>query len=172
MTDTGPAVRDAVVGDHATVLALNNASVPNVGALTEEQFAWLAGEADCFRVAELEGRFAGFIMAIRHGTPYWSANYAWFGAHFPEFLYVDRVIVVPDAQRSGVGRAIYRDLVHLAEGRWPRITLEVNLKPPNPGSIAFHEALGFRQVGARSYGENEVAMYELALKAASSEGPG
>jgi len=164
-------VRDAVVGDHATVFALNNASVPNVGVLTEEQFAWLAEEADCFRVAELDGRFAAFIMAIRNGTSYWSANYAWFAARFPEFLYVDRVIVAPHAQRSGVGRAVYRDLAARAAIRWPRITLEVNLKPLNPGSIAFHEALGFRQVGTRAYDENEVAMYELPLKASSSPDP-
>lgn len=156
-------VRKAVPNDHPAVLALNNASVPNVGALTDEQFAWLARETDYFRVAEVGGQLAGFIMAIRNGTDYWSANYAWFTARFSKFLYVDRVIVAPHAQRSGVGRAIYNELVAFADSRWPRITLEVNLKPPNPGSIAFHRVQGFQQVGTRAYDDNEVAMFERPI---------
>ena len=162
-------IRYAVPGDHPAVFALNNASVPNVGPLTEEQFAWLSENSDYFRVAERAGILAGFIMAVRNGTAYWSANYAWFASRFGEFLYVDRVIVAPHAQRSGVGRAIYHDLTAHAAGQWPRITLEVNLKPPNPGSIAFHETLGFRRVGTRSYDESEVAMYEFPLRASLPE---
>jgi predicted GNAT superfamily acetyltransferase len=156
-------VRPATDADHAGVLELNNASTPHVNALEREQFDWLAQHVDYFRVAEVDGALAGFVMAIRNGTAYWSGNYAWFGARFDDFIYLDRVVVSPTARRSGVGRALYADLTAFASARWPRITLEVNVRPPNPGSIAFHEALGFRRVGARQYGENEVAMFELPL---------
>jgi predicted GNAT superfamily acetyltransferase len=154
------------------VLALNNASTPHVNALNVEQFAWIAANADYFRVAALDGVLAGFVMAIRHGTTYWSGNYAWFGERYDAFLYLDRVVVSPDVRRSGVGSALYTDLVRYTTGRWPRITLEVNVRPPNPGSIAFHEQLGFVRVGTRSYGEGEVAMFERVLRASSAPSTG
>jgi predicted GNAT superfamily acetyltransferase len=159
----GLVVRAATPRDQPTVLALNNASTPHVNALTEEQFAWLARETDYYRLAEIEGVLAGFVMAIRRGTDYWSSNYAWFTERYPAFIYLDRVVVVPNARRHGVARALYTDLASFASGRWPRITLEVNIRPPNPGSMAFHEAMGFYRVGTRSYAEGEVAMFERDL---------
>ncbi|MEX2180660.1 MAG: hypothetical protein WD771_01335, partial [Gemmatimonadaceae bacterium] len=62
----------------------------------------------------------------------------------------------------GVGRALYDDVHATAAGRWLRITLEVNLRPPYPTSIAFHEAMGYRPVGVREYneGRNAVQMFE------------
>jgi len=164
-------VRAATARDQPAVLALNNASVPNVNALTEAQFAWLASECDYYCVAEADGAFAGFVMAIRSGTAYWSENYAWFARRYPEFIYLDRVIVAPDARRGGVGRALYADLIDFAAGRWPRITLEVNVRPPNPGSIVFHERMGFQRVGTRSYAEGEVAMFERMLDVSPLQRP-
>jgi predicted GNAT superfamily acetyltransferase len=158
-------IRDARVGDHAVLLALNNAATPHVNALEPEQFAWLATNADYFRVASRGGPLEGFVLAIRHGTTYWSANYAWFTERYDDFIYLDRVVVAPDARRAGVARALYTDLEQFTRGRWPRIALEVNVVPPNPGSIAFHEAAGFRRVGTRRYAQNEVAMYELPVRA-------
>ncbi len=41
-----------------------------------------------------------------------------------------------------------------------RVTCEVNLVPPNPGSLAFHHRLGFERMGELQHipGEKEVAM--------------
>ena len=159
----GLVVRAGTPHDESAVLELNNASTPHVNALAAEQFAWLVAEADYFRVAELDGALAGFVIAIRSGTAYWSGNYAWFSERYLRFLYLDRVVVAPNARRHGVGRVLYDDLVTFASGRWPRITLEVNVRPPNPGSIAFHEQMQFERVGSRSYAEGEVAMFERML---------
>ena len=159
----GLVVRAGTPHDQLAVLALNNASTPHVNALTSEQFAWLVAEADYYRVAELDGVLAGFVIAIRSGTAYWSGNYAWFSERYPRFLYLDRVVVAPNARRQGAGRVLYDDLVTFASGRWPRITLEVNVLPPNPGSMAFHEQMQFERVGSRSYAEGEVAMFERML---------
>ncbi|MDA1080569.1 MAG: GNAT family N-acetyltransferase [Gemmatimonadetes bacterium] len=158
-------VRNSTPSDGPAVLALNNASTPNVNALSGEQFVSIAALCGYFRVAVLDGELAGFVMAIGHGASYWSANYAWFGERYGEFLYVDRAIVAPHVRRSGIGRALYRDLREFARNQWPRITLEVNVQPPNPGSIVFHEAMGFRRVGSRIYDENEVALFELPVSA-------
>jgi predicted GNAT superfamily acetyltransferase len=163
-------VRDAVATDHAAVLALNNAHTPHVNALTDEEFAWLAGATTYFRVAEDEEGLAGFVLCLPSGVEYWSANYKWFSERYDKFLYLDRVVVAPRMRRAGVGRALY-DVMHKAcAGRWPRVTLEVNLRPPNPTSIAFHEAMGYRAVGVREYadGQNAVQMFERSLEAGAT----
>ena len=148
-------VRDVTAGDHAAVLSLNNEAVPHVNALPAEQFDWLAAHADYFRLVEDESGIAGFVLALRSGIDYWSENYAWFGRRLAAFLYLDRAVVAAHAQRRGVGRALYGDIAAFAAGRWPQIALEVNLRPPNPVSIAFHERMGYRRVGIREYERND-----------------
>lgn len=159
-------IRAARPDEHDTLLALNNAATPHVNALEPAQFDWIARHADYIRLAEVEGTIAGFVMAIARGTAYWSANYAWFTEKYSNFIYLDRVVVAPNVRRRGVARALYADLIRVAHARWPRIALEVNVRPPNPGSMAFHEALGFERVGARVYDANEVAMLVLPLESA------
>lgn len=157
-------MRDAVAADHAAVLALNNAATPHVNELSEERFAWIASHADYFRVAEDEAGIAGFVLALRPGLGYWSLNYRWFSERGDGFLYLDRIVVAGRARGTGVGRALYDDIGRFALGRWDRISLEVNLLPPNPGSLAFHERMGFRRVGVREEegGTKAVALMERA----------
>ena len=155
-------VRDAVATDHAAVLALNNSAVPHVNELSTAAFAWIVAHAAYFRVAEDPAGLLGFVIALGPGHDYWSLNYQWFTARGGEFLYLDRIVVAEHARGAGVGRALYDDIDRFATGRWPRITLEVNLRPPNPGSLAFHERLGFRRVGVREeeHGAKAVALME------------
>lgn len=148
---TAVTVREATAADGAAVLAMNNASTPHVNALTTEEFAWLTSHAAYYRVAEDAHGIAGFVLCLAAGLDYWSDNYKWFAARYDDFVYLDRVVVAERARRLGVGRALYADLHRTAAGRWPRVTLEVNLLPPNPNSVAFHEALGYERVGVREY---------------------
>jgi uncharacterized protein len=159
---SGLVIRDATAADFAAVLALNNAHTPHVNALSDAQFAWLAEHAGYFRVAEDADGLVGFVLCVPSGlADYWSENYRWFTERFDRFLYLDRVVVAPRARRVGVGRALYADLHLTVSGQWPRITLEVNLRPPNPGSVAFHAAMGYVPVGVREYddGSKSVQMY-------------
>ena len=39
------------------------------------------------------------------------------------------------------------------------VTAEVNVQPPNPGSIRFHQRHGFEQVGVLEHDEKSVAMF-------------
>jgi len=160
----GLVIREIEPGDQRALLLLNNAAVPHVNALVAEQMAWLLEHCDYARLAErVESpggirETVGFVLAIRNGTSYWSANYQWFAARYGVFLYLDRVVIAPTARRMGVGRALYEDLAVFAAARWPRVTLEVNLEPPNPGSHHFHAAMGFTAVGERRYDGGAVVM--------------
>jgi predicted GNAT superfamily acetyltransferase len=58
------------------------------------------------------------------------------------------VVVRPEARGRGVARALYADAERLAAAeRMHVLCCEVNLDPPNPGSMAFHERLGFAPAG-------------------------
>lgn len=151
-------VRDATAADGAAVLALNNAHVPHVNALSVEDFTWIVERAGHYRAVEDEQGVAGFVLCIPSGIEYWSANYTWFAERYDSFLYLDRVVVAPRLRRSGVGRALYDDM-HKSVGRqWPRIALEVNLRPPNPVSIDFHRAMGYAEVGVRESDDGAYAV--------------
>lgn len=159
-------IRAASAADHSAALALNNAHTPHVNALSEAEFAWIAERCGHFAVAADTEGVVGLVMCLPSSLDYWSQNYAWFSDRYAEFLYLDRVVVGPRARRRGIGRALYDHLHATVAERWPRITLEVNLRPPNPVSIAFHEAMGYRDVGVREYddGTKAVQMFARELR--------
>lgn len=163
-------VREAAAHDHAAVLALNNLATPHVNELSTRDFAWLVAHAEYFRVAEDDAGLAAFVLALRPGLDYWSLNYRWFLDRGDDFLYLDRVVVADRARGRGIGRAMYDDIDRFASPTWRRIVLEVNLRPPNPGSLAFHERLGFRRVGVREdeCGAKAVVLMERATSGSAS----
>ena len=156
-------VRDAVAADHEAVLAMNNAAVPNVNALAAHEFEWLVTRAAYFRVCVDAEEVVGFVLCLPAGIDYWSENYKWFAARYGSFLYLDRVVVAERVRGQGVGAMLYADLHAFAAGRWGCVTLEVNLLPPNPGSVRFHGRLGYERVGMREYGGNAVALSSRAV---------
>lgn len=143
------ALQPVADADVPVLLALNNAAVPHVNELDAAALRGLLAEAAvAVKVVDAAGDVAGFVIAFRPGTSYASENYRWFCANMPDgFLYVDRIVVDPSRRRSGAARALYGHVFRAAEGAVPRVTCEVNVRPPNPGSLAFHEALGFQSVG-------------------------
>ncbi len=136
-------VEDAGPADIEALVALNNAAVPAVNALSAAEMAAVA-EMGALRIVRMDGAVAGLVLTLPEGQPYDSMNYKWFSAAFDTFLYVDRIVVAPAARGLGVGRALYEDTFARAAalGR-PRVCAEVNVEPPNPGSMAFHAATGF-----------------------------
>jgi uncharacterized protein len=88
-------------------------------------------------------------------------NFQWFRQRYPRFAYVDRVAVAQTARGRGLGRALYEDLFAKAAAEGHTIvTCEINTDPPNPGSQAFHAALGFNAVGdAAIYGGKRTVRY-------------
>lgn len=153
----------AVRGEDLEALAvLNDAAVPNVNALG---LAGLAAHvprcALALTVDDDAGRPAALLLALAPGADYDSENYAWFSAHHAPSLYVDRIVVAEPLRSRGIGAALYAAVFdRAAELGLTTVTCEVNLEPPNPRSLAFHERLGFAQVGTQltKGGTTEVAL--------------
>ncbi|MGI9433913.1 MAG: GNAT family N-acetyltransferase [Geminicoccaceae bacterium] len=141
-------IRDLVPDDLGWLLALNNAAVPHVNQLDRPALADLLAITGYARAVLDKGEPQGALLAFWPGADYASAHYRWFEQRFRHFLYVDRVMIASTARGSGLGRILYDDLEQFARAEGsPRIALEVNRQPPNPGSLAFHERLGFKPVG-------------------------
>jgi len=91
-------LRDAAPADWPAVLALNTGSVEHLSPMDEARLRSLA-EASCyFRVIEVDGGVAGFLMAFRKGASYDGAIFQLFNARAADFVYIDRIVVAPEAQ--------------------------------------------------------------------------
>ncbi|MCL3860086.1 GNAT family N-acetyltransferase [Actinotalea sp. K2] len=145
---------------------LNDAAVPAVNALGVEGLRVHLPRCDLALVADDgAGEIAGFLLAVGPGEPYASENYRWFSTHRPGSLYVDRIVVSPQHHGRGIGRALYAAVARRATERGlPEVTCEVNLEPPNPGSLAFHRRLGFEQVGEQTTSGGTVRVALLAWR--------
>lgn len=156
--------------DLPAVLRANNAEVPAVGELDADQLAALVTLARPALAAEIDGDLAGFVVALPPGVPYASPNYRWLSARYDDFLYVDRVVVLPGLQGLGVGGALYDALAEATDA--PVLLAEVNISPRNDVSLGFHERAGFTPVGeAAPYGDDTRVVYlEKRLRAVGAQG--
>lgn len=93
---------------------------------------------------------------------YTSANLRWCEANCDDFIYVDRIAVSETMRSQRLGQKLYEAAFESFAGRYSRITCEVNKLPPNPGSMRFHERLGFGVIGERSYDEGRKAVLYYA----------
>lgn len=135
--------------------ALNNAHARETSYLEPADWDHLCGAAFwAYAIPDL-----GFVIALDQTAHYDSPNYLWFRDRYPRFVYVDRIVVSPDARGTGTGKALYTGLFEAARAAGhDRVACEVNQNPPNPGSDAFHAALGFRMLARRALSaEKEVA---------------
>lgn len=163
---TGATTRAIRPDDLDTLRRLNNDAVPAVNALEPPKFADLVQMARFAHVAEHRDRAGGFLIALGPGTDYDSLNYRWFERRYDAFLYIDRVVVDPEIRGAGLGSSLYRALIDRARAEGvPRLTCEVNLHPPNEGSLRFHAGLGFQPVGTQDTegGAKTVQLMSLSL---------
>ncbi len=134
---------DAALGE--ALLALNNAHEVELSRLDAGRLRHLVGQAFA---GWCVGRGDALLIAFDQDAEYDSVNFLWFRARLERFVYVDRVVVAGHARGRGHARRLYEALFARAraEGHdW--VVCEVNMAPPNPGSDAFHEGLGFLQMG-------------------------
>ena len=152
---------DVVLG--AAALALNNAHASELSWLEPERLQYLVGHAFAARRI---GTLDAFLLAFDQDAPYDSPNFLWFSERVPRFVYVDRVVVATSARGRGLARKLYRDLFEqAAKASHERVVCEVNSRPPNQGSDAFHAALGFVEIGNASIhnGSKDVRYLSYAL---------
>jgi predicted GNAT superfamily acetyltransferase len=148
--------------DLAEVLELNQRSTPEVGEVDAGRLAAIVAESSLALVARDDrGTLGGFLIVLAPGAAYDSPNYLHFAATYPEFRYVDRIAVDPAVHRGGLGRRLYQATFdHARAAGAPVVLAEVNLDPPNPGSLAFHAALGFTEVGTQAnYGGSTTVQF-------------
>jgi uncharacterized protein len=143
-----------------TVLALNNAHAAELSWLDRDRLTLLLRQAfHARRIGEVDG----FLLAFDESAAYDSPNYLWFRQRYRRFVYVDRVVVAPDARGRGYAGLLYADLFDRA-GRAGHdiVVCEVNRDPPNPASDAFHAAQGFAEVGQAAIHQGSKTVRYLA----------
>jgi predicted GNAT superfamily acetyltransferase len=142
-----PSLRPIAEADVPAVLALNHRFVDLLSPLDAERLLWLVGLADHADVVEVEERVAGFVLTMAPGAAYDSENYRWHADRYGDaFYYLDRIVIAEDQRRRGLAGFVY-DAMEDAARRFGRMTLEVNVDPPNAGSLAFHQRRGYVEVG-------------------------
>lgn len=147
-------IRDVSLHDLDSVLALNNAAGATILPLDAAGVRTLYMQSSYFRLAEIDGHVAGFLVAMREDAEYDSPNYQWFRARYPEFVYIDRIVVAKPYQGLGLGRVFYADVNSYAEVRVPVLTCEVFLEPRDDVSVLFHGTWGFQEMGQQTMPNN------------------
>ena len=146
--------------DLPRVVNLNQDALPAVSSITLDDMIHFLEIVDYFRVIKINSNIIGFLIALTPGKDYQSPNYKWFEKQYSQFMYVDRIVIDPAFQGQGLGWGFYDDLKIFSHGFAPIMTCEVNMIPPNKGSILFHEKYGFEQVGTQKTegGNKEVSL--------------
>ncbi len=159
-------IRDAHPDDLVEVLALNQKALPHVSSVALEDMQRFLEQAAYFKISrDPVGDLQGFLIALMPGLDYASDNYRWFSQAFDDFFYIDRIVIAENSRGQGLGSLLYQDVIETARSHAPRLTCEVNSKPPNPLSMAFHERFDFAPVGTQQTegGTKEVTLLSLDL---------
>jgi uncharacterized protein len=164
-------LREITRADWPTLLELNAASVLELSELDEQRLESLLSWAQRGLVVEHDRAIVAFALAIAPGTAYESDNYRWFGTRFQRFLYLDRIVVSDAMRRRGIGGQLYDAMEEAATG-FERMVCEVNLRPPNEASLAFHASRGYVEVGRLEHpGGKVVALLGKELAAPTQDPP-
>jgi predicted GNAT superfamily acetyltransferase len=140
-------IRDVREHELDLVLALNNAAGPGILPMDAGKLRFFWENADYFRVAEKDGLLAGFLVGVSQDAPHDSPNFLWFRERYPEFLYIDRIVIASTRRGAGVGRVFYGDVQSFSEVRVPRLAAEVFLERSSHPALLFHGSFGFREIG-------------------------
>jgi predicted GNAT superfamily acetyltransferase len=161
-------VRDATSADGGRIWELNQAAVPAVASVPRAQIDRLAAMACYFRVVDDGTEVVAFLIGLAPDAPYESVHFGWFRERYPSFVYIDRVAVADGSQRRGLGRMLYDDLIAFAAPRAPLVTCEVNTRPRNEVSFAFHAAFGFEIVGSQESADGTKTVALMTRRSESS----
>ncbi len=103
----------------------------------------------------------GLLIAFDQDADYDSVNFHWFKSRFDRFVYIDRIIVAAHTRGKGLARHYYTRLFDTAKSAGhSRVVCEINLDPPNPGSISFHANMGFIEIGTAALPNGKTVSYQ------------
>jgi predicted GNAT superfamily acetyltransferase len=160
------AIRELRSSDLDRLLEINQANTPEVGSVDCERLAFIFDEATIRRGVTVDDGLVGFTLVLGPSSAYDSVNYRWFQTNHPGSWYLDRVAISTGYRRRGLGTGLYENVFDaLGAARAGALGLEVNLEPPNPASMAFHERLGFEYLAQETTDYGAVAMLLRTIQA-------
>ena len=155
MSNFQPTVRNIEIADLARVLEINNANTPGVSELTMSELE--TDIENCLHALAIDnehGEVCAFCITFAPDAPDAGANHQWFADRFESFVYLDRIAIDSKNKNRGLGALLYQTVEQrmLNSAKHSLLCCEVNLEPPNPGSLRFHQRIGFTEVGQRGDG--------------------
>ena len=159
MSNFQPIVRNIKSADLTRVLAINNANTPGVSELTLSELE--TDITNCLHALAIDnehGEVCAFCITFAPDAPAAGVNHRWFAERYASFVYLDRIAIDPTYQNLGLGVLLYQSVERqmIASTQHSLLCCEVNLEPPNPGSLRFHHRIGFTEVGQQSPQQNYV----------------
>ena len=150
MSNFQPTTRNIEIADLARVLEINNANTPGVSELTfTELESDLNNSLHALAIDHEQGDVCAFCITFDPTAPDAGDNHRWFAERYKSFVYLDRIAIDSNHQNRGLGALLYQSveqhMIHSSE--YSLLCCEVNLEPPNPGSLRFHQHIGFTEVG-------------------------
>ena len=157
-----PFVRNIETADLARVLGINNANTPGVSELTLSELE--TDIKNCLHALAIDnehGEVCAFCITFAPNAPDAGANHRWFAERYESFVYLDRIAIDSNHQNRGLGALLYQTVEQhmLDSAEHSFLCCEVNLEPPNPGSLRFHKRIGFIECGAESTAPGYVVTY-------------
>ena len=153
MSNFQPIVRNIKSADLTRVLAINNANTPGVSELTLSELE--TDITNCLHALAIDnehGEVCAFCITFAPDAPAAGVNHGWFAERYASFVYLDRIAIDPTYQNLGLGVLLYQSVEQqmIDSAQHSLLCCEVNLEPPNPGSLRFHHRIGFTEVGQHS----------------------
>jgi predicted GNAT superfamily acetyltransferase len=153
MSNFQPTTRNIEIADLARVLEINNANTPGVSELTMSELE--TDIENCLHALAIDnelGEVCAFCITFAPDAPDAGSNHQWFAERYESFVYLDRIAINSNDQNRGLGALIYQSVEQhmLNSAEHSLLCCEVNLEPPNPGSLRFHHRIGFTEVGQHS----------------------
>jgi predicted GNAT superfamily acetyltransferase len=140
-------IRNTTPPDYPRIVELNTAEVQQTSAMDLAKLSALVDMSCYHKVAVVDDRIAAFLLAMPENVAYQSENYVWFAARFPQFIYVDRIVVSAEFSGLKIGSLLYQDLFSYARSQGIQsVTCEYNIQPPNLASKSFHDKFGFKEI--------------------------
>jgi len=153
MSNFQPIVRNIESADLTRVLEINNANTPGVSELTLPELE--TDIKNCLHALAIDneqGKVCAFCITFAPDAPDAGVNHRWFADRFDSFVYLDRIAIDSAYQNLGLGVLLYQSVEQqmITSAQHSLLCCEVNLEPPNPGSLRFHHRIGFAEVGQHS----------------------
>ena len=156
MSNFQPTARNIEIADLPRVLEINNANTPGVSELTMAELQTdFRNSLHALAIDNEHGEVCAFCITFAPDASDAGINHQWFNERYESFVYLDRIAIDSNHQNRGLGELLYQTVEQrmLDSAEHSLLCCEVNLEPPNPGSLRFHQRIGFTEVGQRGDGK-------------------